>query len=431
MERLESLAASLRDRMVGFARELVRVPSPTGQEGELARLVADHMLQLGYDRVFTDRAGNVVGVMRGTGKGPHVLFNCHLDQVPPGSRENWPYDPYGGEVAEGWLWGRGASDVKGAMAAQMYAGALVKQAGTPLPGDLIVTMVVEEEPGDMWGMRHLCADVLASYPGKIGLCVLGEATGLDIFLGHRGRIEFEITTYGKMAHSSAPWAGDNAVYRMAPVIAEIEQMDRRMKTDPELGRASVSIIQVRCEPGEGCVVPDRCVVHVDRRFIPAEDVDGITREMAEAVAGALAAAVPDAVPGAMRDAVADAVAGAVPGAVPATVRVRQLHHRGYTGLEEDVPLVKEPFLTPRDHPVVKRVVELLSHVGQAPRFGTWFFGTDGGWVFKTMGIPVIGYSPGEEAYTHTYQDRVSLDLMYKSLLGYAAIATGTWQKESE
>lgn len=399
LDNIKAIAESLHKDMIDFAKRLVQAPSITGEEKDVADLILAEMKKLDYDEAFRDTVGNVVGIIRGEGGGEHVMFNFHMDQVSPGNLDDWQYSPYDGVIADGFLHGRGASDVKGGMATQVYAAACIKKAGIKTKGDIIVTGVVEEEPGDMWGMRRLADEVLKDYPGKIGLAVLAEATGLDIYLGHRGRAEIELSTFGQIGHSSAPWRAVNAVYEMRPIIGAIEAMAENLPSDDFLGKSSICITNIECSPGWGSIVPDKCTIYIDRRFLPSENQQTIIEEM--------------------RQVIAQCAKGT---GLRASCELRKLAHCSYTGVEETVDLYKPSFLTPKDDEHVVKAIKGLSRVGQEPSFGRWDFGTDGSWTAVELNIPTIGYSPGEEVYAHTTKDRVSLELMKKGLEGSIAIA---------
>ncbi|MDR2056349.1 MAG: YgeY family selenium metabolism-linked hydrolase [Desulfovibrio sp.] len=387
------------DGMIRFARKLITLPSVTGEEALVARAITDEMRQLGYDGVTVDSVGNVLGVIRGGGGGEHILYNCHMDQVDPGNLEAWEYPPFEAVTADGYIHGRGASDTKGAIAPQIYAAAAVKQAGTPHKGDILVSCVVDEEPGDMWGMRRQYDEVLAKYPGRIGLLVLGEATGLNIYLGHRGKVEILLGVSGRVAHSSAPWRGSNAVYKMQPVIRAIEELNERLPGHDFLTRSSIALTNITCSPGWLSTVPDRCVIRVDRRFLPHENGDSILAELE----GILRAC------------------GLTPGR-DAEIAFDSYAHTSYTGVKEALPLYKPAFLTPKDEPHVAAALKALNGIGQQPDFRSWDFGTDGAWLATECNIPAIGYAPTEEQYAHTPLDRVSMAMMRQSLHGYAAIS---------
>ncbi|MDR2800617.1 MAG: YgeY family selenium metabolism-linked hydrolase [Desulfovibrio sp.] len=396
---LRQVLDACHDGMIRFARKLVSLPSVTGEEALVAQAITGEMRQLGYDGVTVDSVGNVLGVIRGSGGGEHILYNCHMDQVDPGNLEAWEYPPFEAVTANGCIHGRGASDTKGAIAPQIYAAAAVKQAGIAHRGDILISCVVEEEPGDMWGMRRQYDEVLAEYPGRIGLLVLGEATGLDIYLGHRGKVEILLGVSGRVAHSSAPWRGINAVYKMQPVIRAIEELNEHLPEHDFLARSSIAVTNITCSPGWLSTVPDRCVIRLDRRFLPHENSDSILVELE----GILRAG------------------GLTPGE-DAEVVFDRYAHTSYTGVKEALPLYKPAFLTPRDEPHVTAAVKALNAAGQRPNFRSWDFGTDGAWLATEHNIPTIGYAPTEERYAHTPLDRVSMAMMRQSLNGYAAIS---------
>ena len=396
---LQQALADSRDDMIAFARKIISLPSVTGEEGDVAKAITDEMRKLGYDDVIVDTTGNVIGIIKGSGGGEHILYNCHMDQVDPGNLDAWEYPPFDAVEAGGYIHGRGASDTKGAIATQVYAAAAVKRLGLPHKGDIIVTAVVEEEPGDMWGMRRMYDEVLATYPGRIALLVLGEATALNVYLGHRGKVEIELTVRGKVAHSSAPWRGVNAVYAMQPIIKAIESLDTVLPKHDVLTRSSIAITNITCSPGWLSTVPDKCTIRIDRRFLPHEDSNSIQKELEEIIRNA----------------------GLNPGDNAEVVFVGY-SHTSYTGVQETLPLYKPAFLTPQNEPHVEATVAALQAIGQKPEFHTWDFGTDGAWLATQCNIPTIGYAPCEEQYAHTPIDRVSIDLMEKSFAGYVAIS---------
>jgi putative selenium metabolism hydrolase len=395
----QSMLDECRDDLIAFARKLVSIPRLTGEEKKVAEAICAEMGRLGFDEAGTDGTGNVIGVIRGSGGGEHIMYNCHMDHVSPGDPQVWEFPPYEAAINDGYLHGRGASDTKGAIAVQIYAVAAIKRYNIPHRGDILVTMVVEEEPGDMWGVIRMFSELPSGIRERTGLLVLGEATGLDVYLGHRGKVEVELEVRGKIAHSGTPRRGENAVYPMKPVIGEIERLGGELPKDDFLSDSSLAITNISCSPGWLSTIPDRCCITVDRRFLPREDSDSIMREM-------------EGVP---------RRSGLEPGK-NAEVKFKKYAHTSYTGVSETLPLYKTAFLTNRDEPHVAKTVGALRGVGQNPIFKCWSFGTDGAWVATRYGIPTIGYSPCEEQYAHTPRDRVSLELMEKSFAGYMGIS---------
>ena len=216
-ERLVTLAEARRGPMVGFCRQLIQTPSMSGQEGEAARLVRAEMTRLGYDQVWIDDVGNVIGLIRGSGGGPRLQFNTHLDHVDPGDLAAWPYPPYGGEVHNGAIWGRGACDIKGQTATQVHAMAALKAAGLPHRADIYVVAVVFEELGGL-GTRRLAETLPCDY------AVIGEATGNRLMRGHRGRTEVVVRFRGRSVHASMPALGINPHYSAACFLTGVRDM---------------------------------------------------------------------------------------------------------------------------------------------------------------------------------------------------------------
>lgn len=398
--KLNSLADELRDEIVQLASKLIQTPSISGSEDNLAKLISQTMTDLGYDEVFTDKIGNVVGIIKGDGTGPSIMYNSHMDHVDPGEESLWEHPPYGGVVADGFIHGRAASDVKCGIAAQIFAGHLLKKTNMPLKGDFIFTGVVQEEPAEMFGMRHFCDVTMAEKNIKFDLMVSSEATDLDIFLGHRGRVEIEVTTYGKTSHGSAPWLGVNAVYKMMPVLEKVQNMASSLPHDPFLGQASCTLTRISCSPGELSITPDKCVVSLDRRLVRGETCEDAIAQI-QAILDNLSAADPD---------------------FKADVKIRTVTETSYTGVSGECQKYMHAWATEEDNPFVISCISALKEIGQNPSIGKWNFGTDASYVTGVLHIPTIGYSPMEEHYAHRPIDRCDIDKIIRATAGNAAIA---------
>jgi putative selenium metabolism hydrolase len=222
-------AEALREPMVDFTRRMIQTPSLPGQEAEVAQVVTGEMRRLGYDEVTVDEVGNVIGCIRATtpaGDGKprrSIMFNTHMDHVDVGDHSRWPYPPYEGVVKDGEIWGRGASDLKGALACHTYAGALLKRAGVPLPNDIYVVGVVQEEVSGL-GSFILAENLRTDY------VILGEPSQNELALGHRGRVEVHVTISGKSVHASVPETGVNPLYSMSKFLLAVQRS--RFEQDP-------------------------------------------------------------------------------------------------------------------------------------------------------------------------------------------------------
>jgi putative selenium metabolism hydrolase len=416
-QTIVQLANQLRPAAVAFAQRLVRCPSLGGQEKDVADACLAEMQALGYDQVFRDEWGNVIGVIAGQEPGPTILYNGHLDHVPPGDSSLWEgYDPYGGaiDVAEvdnreatkkeqvEVVHGRGAADVKGNLACVIYGGKILlqlRQQGFVLKGKYAVTAVCLEEPGDQVGTIQLIDDTFQKAGWDYDAVVSCEPSSLDIALGHRGRVEPVVSVFGKISHGSAPWLGINAVYRASKIIDKVaNELPDKFPADPDLGRSSIALTVIKASPGELCIVPERCDMNFDRRFVPGETPESCIRELRDIVTE-LSRQDPE---------------------FKADVTVAEVVHKFYTGKSVKIANKKNAWKTPPDHPFVRAMAAGLQAVGQQVRYRYWYFGTDLSKVVAQDRKPAIGYSAGQEQLIHTPLEKIRTDYMEMSIAGYAA-----------
>ncbi|HEY9898963.1 MAG TPA: M20/M25/M40 family metallo-hydrolase [Pantanalinema sp.] len=395
-EHLERHRADLQR----FAAELIRTPSPSGDEGAVAALVAAAMRDHGFDECRIDEVGNVVGVIRGSGAGPSVLFCSHLDTRAPLDPERWGHPPLEPVEQDGYLLGLGAADAKGAIAAQVFAASALRALGLPLSGDVIVAGVVMAERSEAFGVAHLFDVTFGAMGLAPALAVMGDPTGLDVYLGQRGRLELELVTIGRTAHAAAPGLGVNAAYKMAGIVEGLQELAQTLPSHPFLEKSTVALIDLACAPARVSIIPDRCVASIDRRFLPTESLDTVVMQIQSLISRA-----------AEKDS-----------NFKAEVKVRTVLETAYTGIAREVPKLLPPFLTSDRHPMVVASVEALAALGQAPRLDKWCFSTEGGYVSTIAGVPTIGYAPGEEKYAHTPYDRVRIASLGEAAHGMAAIA---------
>jgi succinyl-diaminopimelate desuccinylase len=384
---LWNLVEAYHDRLVMFAQTLVRTPSMSGQEAEIAALVQAEMKGLGYDRVWRDEVGNVIGHLQG-GDGPSLMLNGHMDHVDAGDGEQWQYPPFGGELHNGDLWGRGSVDMKGALAAMIYAGALVKSLGVPLPGDLYVSAVVQEEVGGL-GARHL-ARTLA-----IDRAVIGEASGNHLRRGHRGRVELDVCFEGRSVHASMPNLGVNPHFSMARFLTDLQMME--LAADPAYGSSTVAPTRVVSRPESANVTPSALHLVLDWRNIPGEKPDEILAQLEILLNRALE-------PGCQGR---------------AELATKTL--ASYTGFRMSYRDTFPSFTTAPDHPWLAKAQTALSRAfSRKVEVDTWRFATDGG-HFAAAGATVLGFGPGDDTVVHTVEERLPVEQLVESAVGYAAL----------
>jgi len=270
----------LRERVIACCLELIRTPSPSGDERAAAAVAEAWMNRLGYDRVWIDDHGSVVGQVVGTGgAGPHLLFDGHLDTVSVTSEDLWRYPPFAGEIANGAIWGLGAADMKGPLAAMLCSVAAVPRES--FRGTITVTSSVAEEHLEGAALAAIL-DALADRE-PVDMVVIGEGTRNEVGVAQKGRAGISITAAGRSAHSSTPGKGVNAVYSMVEAITRIRALP--VHDDPILGPALMELTEIVSAPRPGSgMIPNSCTTIWDRRIVRGESADSVLAELREGVA---------------------------------------------------------------------------------------------------------------------------------------------------
>jgi succinyl-diaminopimelate desuccinylase len=386
-DRLWKLAEGERENLIGFTQRLIQTPSMPGKEGEVAELLQRQMERLGYDEVWRDEAGNIIGRIGG-GSGPSLMLNGHMDHVDAGEAVHWRHPPFGGEIHGGCLWGRASVDMKGALSAMVYAGSLAKRCGRTLPGDVYVSGVVQEEVGGL-GSRYL-AQTLA-----VDRVIVGEASGNNLRRGHRGRVELNACFEGRSVHASMPDLGVNPHFSMARFLSSLPLME--MASHPDYGRSSVAPTRISSEPTSANITPSSLHLILDWRNIPGERPE-------ELIAKLEAVAHQSALPGCK---------GQI------TVALKELV--SYSGFQMTYADIFPSFTTVEDDPwLVHSRSNLETIWGRTVEVGTWRFATDGG-HFAAAGAAVLGFGPGDDAVVHTVEECLPVEQLIESAVGYLAL----------
>lgn len=257
-ETFHAIAAKYKDEIVQTASELIQINSQSLHEKELAEYVAAKMRKLGYDDVTVDAYGSVFGTVKGTGGGSSVMLNCHMDVVDAGDPARWKHPPYSGEIAEGRIWGRGASDTKGTFAIQLYVPVMLRELGMLPKGDIVVAGVVAEEIAGFGAMMHTKENrMLTDY------AIVGEATENDISIGSRGRCCPYITITGKSCHASLPHVGHNPFDYLKKLLPELDTV--QMGSDELFGSSTMSVTKIESSEKGTNIIPNEVVVYIDYR----------------------------------------------------------------------------------------------------------------------------------------------------------------------
>jgi putative selenium metabolism hydrolase len=383
--------ASRAEAMVGFLQDLVRIPSLSTHEEAVASRLADEMQRVGFTEVWTDRMGNVIGRV-GAGEGPKLLYNGHMDVVDVGDLTRWSYPPYDGVIKDGVLYGRGACDMKGGLAAMVYAVGALVGAGVPLAGDLYMVGVVQEEP-----CEGLAMQVLVEEGGiRPDYVILGEPSGLQVRVGHRGRVEMRVRVRGRAAHASSPSLGSNAIHNAARLIFGIELLAPRLANDAFLGQGTVAVTEIESQAASRNALPDCCTFYLDRRLTLGETELKAVAEIQNIISTE---------------------------EVDAQVSVTEYDAASYTGYHCQARNVFPAWAMAQDHPLVQSTVRVVREtLGYRPRLGRWAFSTDGTYTAGVANIPTIGFGPGEERYAHTQDEQIRLNDVVDAARVYAQLA---------
>ncbi len=389
---INELSKKYEPDMTRFLRDMIRIPSESCEEKAVIARIKEEMEKVGFDRVEIDEMGNVLGYM---GHGPRlVAFDAHIDTVGIGLRSNWNFDPYEGYETETEIGGRGASDQEGGMASMVYAAKIMKEMNL-IPEDVTVLMVgtVQEEDCD-----GLCWQYLIREKGiRPDFVVSTEPTDGKIYRGHRGRMEIKVEVKGISAHGSAPERGLNAIFDMARILHDLENLHLRLKTDDFLGKGSLTVSQIFHSSPSRCAVADGCTISIDRRLTAGEDAElaiGQIRELPSV--------------NAIRDRV--------------EVSMYKYERPSWTGLNYPTDCYFPTWVLPEDHVLCRSSVESYKSLfGEEPCLDKWTFSTNGVSIMGMFGIPVVGFGPGKEREAHAPNEKTWKADLVRCCSFYAAL----------
>ncbi len=383
---IQARVAQHSDDIVRFLRDIVAIPSPDGEIKDVAQRIAAEMKRLHFDDVRFDRMGNVVGRI-GSGKRV-LLYDSHIDHVGIGDPAAWQWDPFKGKVENGILYARGACDEKGSTPGMIYALAILKALGLADDWTLYYFGNMEE------ACEGIAPQSLVEVDGvRPDYVVIGEPTNMNIYRGQRGRLQMKVVAKGRSAHAASFQLGDNAVYKMLPIIAGVRDMQDRLADDPFLGKGGAVVTKIECQTPSLNAVPDECTIYIDRRLTFGE-----SKEVAlEQIRG-------------------------LPGADQAIASILFYDRPSYTGYVFPVEEYYPAWALAADHALVQAgQAAYRAAYGSEPKLGKWNFSTNGVYWQGKAGIPSIGFGPGNEIYAHTVNDQVALADVVQSTLFYALL----------
>ncbi len=388
------ISASEQKAVTELCSKLIQQPSVSGEEGKVVDVLADYMRQNGFDDIHVDRYGSITGTIRGKRPGPGLLFDGHIDTVPVPDPSAWKQKPFGGELVDGRIYGRGASDMKGAVAAMAVAAAKVaKETGKDFAGEILVAGVVHEECFEGIASREISAR------SKPDIVVIGEASEMNLKIGQRGRAEITVETFGVPAHSASPHKGVNAVLAMMQLARAIEELP--LTEHPILGKGVSVLTDIISSPYPGAsVVPSHCRATYDRRLLVGETMESVLAPYTEAIAR-LAKTDPS---------------------FKATARYargrEKCHPGGFIEGERFFP----GWVFDETEDFIQKALAGLRSVGINPAVSHYSFCTNGSHYAGEKGIRTIGFGPSLETLAHTIDEYIEVSQLYLAVDGYAAIS---------
>lgn len=373
-----------------FLVKLVRTPSLPGDEGAVAELILQEMQQLGFPEVWIDEAGNVVGSL-GAADGPTLLFDGHMDTVAVASPKDWSVAPWEAVERAGRLYGLGAADMKGGLAAMIHGAALLLKRQIPLAGRVLVACVGLEEPAE-----GTCTRVLFEEDHlRPDWVLIAEPSNLKVVRAQRGHLELLLSVKGRSAHSASPELGENAIYAASRVVFGLELLAEQLAVDAFLGPGVLAVTEIRSQAVSRNAIPDLCDLVIDRRLTVGETESLALAEVQRVVA---------------RE------------GINAELRVIEESLHTHTGKTYTARHSSAPWSLGERHPLVAALLQAVRDVGARPMLDKWDFATEGAYTAGVAQVPTVGFGPGDPAVVHSCDEHIDLAQVYTAASVYAAFA---------
>lgn len=390
VQEIQKRVEAAREDIIKFMRDIVAIPSMDSQIGEVGKRIQEEMKKLGYDEIRYDKMGNTIGRI-GNGK-KVIVFDSHIDTVGIGDPASWQWDPFVGKVENGVLYARGACDEKNSTPGMIYGLAIARDLGL-LDGWTAYYFGNMEEWCD-----GIAPNTFVEVDPKVkpDFVVIGEPTKMLVYRGHKGRLEMKVTAKGKSAHAASNHLGDNAIYKLLPIIAGIRDLEPKLGDHEFLGHGKITVSDMHVKTPSINAVPDEAVIYIDRRMTFGETKEQVKKQ------------VEDLIPAEFKD----------------TVKLEELFYDepSYTGFVFPVDKYFPAWAYEENHPLVQAGQKARQLIGlPEAKPGKWNFSTNGIYWAGKAGIPSIGFGPGDEETAHTVNDSVSLEDMVKATEFYAIL----------
>ena len=372
-----------------FLRDMIAIPSESCDESRVIERIREEMEKVGFDKIDIDKMGNIIGTI---GHGKHVIaMDAHIDTVGIGDKELWQYDPYKGYEDMEVIIGRGGSDQEGGMASMVYAAKIIKDLDMQGDYTLLITGTVQEEDCD-----GLCWQYMIN-EDKIQpeFVVITEPTSCNIYRGHRGRMEIKVITHGLSCHGSAPERGENAIYKMAPILNDLRNLNETLHYDDFLGKGTLTVSEIFFTSPSRCAVADSCTISIDRRLTNGETYVDALEQIRNLTS--------------VKN-------------MKAEVSMYDYEKPSYKGVVYPTSAYFPTWVIDEDHPVCETLVDCYKSLfNEEPLVDKWTFSTNGVSIMGRYDIPCIGFGPGHEAEAHSPNERTWKSELVKAAAMYAVI----------
>jgi putative selenium metabolism hydrolase len=385
---IKKAAEGYEAAMTKFLRDLIAIPGESAGEEKVVQRIRQEMETVGFDRVEIDKMGNILGYM---GSGDKIIaFDAHIDTVGIGNRANWTFDPYEGYETDEEIGGRGASDQLGGVVSAVYGAKIMKEQGLLAGYTILVAGTVQEEDCDGLCWQYIINEDKV----RPEFVVITEPTDGHIYRGQRGRMEIRVDVKGVSCHGSAPERGDNAIYKMAEILAEVKELNERLHDDPFLGKGTLAVSEIFFTSPSRCAVADSCAISIDRRLTDGETYESALEEIRS-------------LPSVKK--------------YEAEVSMYKYDRPSYTGLVYPTDCYFPTWVSPEDHITTQSMVEAFSGMYGESVVDKWTFSTNGVSIMGRFGIPCIGLGPGKEAQAHAPNEKTWKADLVKCAAVYAAL----------
>lgn len=381
------------EKLVKLCQDIIKIQSYSGNEGEVVKCLEENMKSIGFDEIIVDKYGSIIGKIKGNKPGKKVLFDAHIDTVPVDNPEEWKHDPFGAEIYEDKIYGRGTSDMKGSLASMIIAAEyFAKDNNRNFPGEIYIAGVVHEECFEGVAARNISELVKPDY------VVIGEASELNLKIGQRGRAEIVVETFGVPAHSANPEKGVNAVYSISKIINKLQEI--KYEEDKFLGKGILELTDIKSSPYPGAsVVPSYCKATYDRRLLVGDTKEGVLEPILKLI---------------------DELKNESP-----NINYKVSYARGTEKCHTGEVIEGERFFPAwcyeESEVFIQKTFKGLCDIGLNPKITNYSFCTNGSHYAGEANIKTIGFGPSKENIAHTIDEYIEIEQLVGACEGYYKI----------